>query len=54
MVLRNPGLLAVSPVLAREPAEATMALSYVIAATRPLPKIMAVAGILAIATAGMR
>jgi hypothetical protein len=54
MVLRNPGLLAVSPVLAREPAEATMALSYVIAATRPLPKIIAVAGILAIATAGMR
>lgn len=54
MVVRNPGLLAVPPVLAAEPAEASMALSYVVAITRPLPKIILCGGILAILTAGFR
>jgi hypothetical protein len=54
MVQRNPGLLGVPPILAAEPAEATMALSYLVAVTRPLPKIIAIGGILAIATAGLR
>jgi hypothetical protein len=53
MVYRNPGLLAVSPTLAKEPAEASMALSYVVAVTRPLPKFIAAGGILAILSAGL-
>jgi hypothetical protein len=49
MVNRNPGLLAVSPTLASKPAEASMALSYVIAITRPsVPKIIALIALLAI------
>eukprot|EP00571_Detonula_confervacea_P011169 CAMPEP_0172310672 /NCGR_PEP_ID=MMETSP1058-20130122/12387_1 /TAXON_ID=83371 /ORGANISM="Detonula confervacea, Strain CCMP 353" /LENGTH=194 /DNA_ID=CAMNT_0013023579 /DNA_START=46 /DNA_END=630 /DNA_ORIENTATION=- len=54
MVGRNPGLLGVLPKQAREPAEASMALSWVVAVTRPLPKIIAVGGLLAILTAGVR
>lgn len=54
MVRRNPGLLGVNPILAKEPAEASMALSYLVAVTRPLPKLIAVGGLLAIATAGIR
>lgn len=54
MVRRNPGLLGISPSEASKPAEASMALSYVVAVTRPLPKIVAVGGLLAILTAGMR
>lgn len=54
MVRRNPGLLGVNPILAKEPAEASMALSYVVAVTRPLPKLIGVGLLLAIATAGLR
>mmetsp|Transcript_27174 Transcript_27174/g.41320 ORF Transcript_27174/g.41320 Transcript_27174/m.41320 type:complete len:195 (-) Transcript_27174:292-876(-) len=54
MVQRNPGLLGVSPTLAQEPAEASMALSYVVGVTRPLPKLIAGGLLLAIATAGLR
>lgn len=54
MVRRNPGLLGVNPILAREPAEASMALSYVVAVTRPLPKLIAAGLLLSIATAGLR
>lgn len=54
MVRRNPGLLGVNPILAREPAEASMALSYVVAITRPLPKLIAAGLLLSIATAGLR
>jgi len=52
MVGRNPGLLGVKPFTAKEPAEATMFFSYIIAATRPLPKILAAGLLLSIATAG--
>lgn len=54
MVGRNPGLLSVLPKQAKEPAEPTMAFSYIVAVTRPLPKIFVVGGILSILTAGMR
>jgi len=54
MVGRNPGLLGVLPMQAREPAEASMFLSYVVAVTRPLPQIAVVGGLLAILTAGIR
>mmetsp|Transcript_30273 Transcript_30273/g.54819 ORF Transcript_30273/g.54819 Transcript_30273/m.54819 type:complete len:198 (+) Transcript_30273:63-656(+) len=54
MVCRNPGLLGVRPSEAEQPAEASMALSYVVGVTRPLPKILAVGGLLAILTAGLR
>eukprot|EP00580_Thalassiosira_gravida_P000251 CAMPEP_0201605788 /NCGR_PEP_ID=MMETSP0492-20130828/5485_1 /ASSEMBLY_ACC=CAM_ASM_000837 /TAXON_ID=420259 /ORGANISM="Thalassiosira gravida, Strain GMp14c1" /LENGTH=191 /DNA_ID=CAMNT_0048070103 /DNA_START=44 /DNA_END=619 /DNA_ORIENTATION=+ len=54
MVGRNPGLLSVSPMQAREPAEASMFFSYVVAVTRPLPQIAVVGGLLAILTAGIR
>lgn len=54
MVRRNPGLLGVPPSLAKEPAESSMAMSYVVAFTRPLPKLIAAGGLLAIMTAGMR
>lgn len=54
MVGRNPGLLGVSLREAEAPAEASMALSYVVAATRPLPKILALGLVVAIATAGFR
>ena len=37
MVERNPGLLGVDPSLAAEPAEASMALSYLVFITRPSP-----------------
>ena len=53
MVGRNPGLLGVKPFTAREPAEASMAFSYIIAATRPLPGILAAGLLLSIATAGL-
>jgi len=47
MVNRNPGLLGVSPQLASQPAEASMALSYVVAVTRPsVPKFVALLAIL--------
>jgi len=52
MVGRNPGLLGVKPFTAKEPAEATMFFSYIIAASRPLPKILAAGLLLSIATAG--
>lgn len=48
MVSRNPGLLGVPRKLAAEPAEATMALSYVVAAIRPLPKLIVAGAILAV------
>eukprot|EP00584_Thalassiosira_punctigera_P022806 CAMPEP_0172549194 /NCGR_PEP_ID=MMETSP1067-20121228/18337_1 /TAXON_ID=265564 ORGANISM="Thalassiosira punctigera, Strain Tpunct2005C2" /NCGR_SAMPLE_ID=MMETSP1067 /ASSEMBLY_ACC=CAM_ASM_000444 /LENGTH=179 /DNA_ID=CAMNT_0013336541 /DNA_START=108 /DNA_END=647 /DNA_ORIENTATION=+ len=54
MVRRNPGLLGIPPWQAEKPSESCMALSYVVAVTRPLPKILAVGGILAILTAGLR
>jgi hypothetical protein len=53
MVLRNPGLLGVRPEQT-DGAESSMAFSYIVAVTRPLPKIIAVGGLLAILTAGMR
>jgi len=53
MVGRNPGLLGVKPFTAKEPAEASMFFSYIIAVTRPLPKIIAVGLILSIVTAGL-
>lgn len=53
MVERNPGLLGIPPELAGESTEATMALSYIVWVTRPLPKIVAAAGLLAICTAGL-
>jgi hypothetical protein len=53
MVLRNPGLLGIRPEQTNG-AESSMLFSYVVAATRPLPKIIAVAGLLAILTGGMR
>ena len=41
MMVRNPGLLGIPPVLAAENTDATMAMSYVIAITRPtLPKFV--------------
>lgn len=54
MVGRNPNLLAVRPLLAKKPAEDSMFFSYVIAASRPLPKILAAGLLLSIATAGMQ
>ena len=54
MVGRNPGLLGIRPAEASQPAEASMAMSYVVGVTRPLPKIIAAGGILAIVTAGLR
>ena len=54
MVGRNPNLLAVRPSLAQKPAEDSMFFSYVIAASRPLPKILAAGLLLSIATAGMQ
>merc|ERR1712194_564102 len=54
MVGRNPGLLGILPQEAKQPAEASMALSYVVGVTRPLPKIIAAVGLLAILTAGLR
>jgi len=52
MVRRNPGLLGVRPETTDD-AEASMLFSYIVAYTRPLPKIIGVAGLLAIATAGI-
>ena len=53
MVLRNPGLLGVRPEQT-DSAESAMFFSYVVAVTRPFPKIVAAAGLLAILTAGFR
>ncbi|KAL3773042.1 hypothetical protein ACHAWO_004201 [Cyclotella atomus] len=53
MVLRNPGLLGIRPEQT-DGAESSMVFSYIVALTRPLPKIVAVVGLLAILTAGMR
>jgi hypothetical protein len=53
MVGRNPNLLAVRPTLAQKPAEDSMFFSYIIAASRPLPKILGAGLLLSIATAGM-
>lgn len=52
MVRRNPGLLGVRPETTDD-AEASMLFSYIVAYTRPLPKIIGVGGLLAIATAGI-
>jgi len=52
MVLRNPGLLCIPPWQAEQPSESCMALSYVVAATRPLPKILAVGLVLSVLGAG--
>ena len=53
MVCRNPDLPGIRPEQT-DGAEACMAFFYVIAATRPLPKIIGVALLLAILTAGLR
>lgn len=53
MVLRNPGLLGIRPEQT-DGAESSMFFSYVVAVTRPLPKVVAVLGLLAILTGGMR
>jgi len=53
MVLRNPGLLGVRPEQT-DSAESAMFFSYVVALTRPLPKIIGAGGLLAILTAGLR
>lgn len=53
MVGRNPNLLAIRPELAVKPAEDCMVFSYIIAASRPLPKILGAGLLLSIATAGM-
>lgn len=53
MVLRNPGLLGIRPEQT-DGAESSMVFSYIVALTRPLPKIIAAGGLLAILTAGMR
>ena len=50
MVGRNPNLLAVRPSLAQKPAEDSMVFSYIIAVSRPLPKVIGVALLLSIAT----
>ncbi|KAL7532658.1 hypothetical protein ACHAXR_005783 [Thalassiosira sp. AJA248-18] len=54
MVMRNPGLLAIPSWQAEQPSESCMALSYVVAATRPLPKILAAGLVLSVLTAGFR
>lgn len=53
MVLRNPGLLGIRPEQT-DGAESSMFFSYVVAVTRPLPKIIAAAGLLAIVTGGFK
>lgn len=53
MVCRNPGLLAVRPASASEPAEDAMFFSYLIGITRPLPKIIGAGLVLSIVTAGL-
>lgn len=52
MVMRNPGLLCIPPWQAEQPSESCMALSYVVAATRPLPKLLAAGLVLTVLTAG--
>jgi len=54
MVGRNPGLLAVRPSLAKKPAEDSMAFSYIFAATRQWPKILAVGFLLTILKSGIQ
>ena len=54
MVGRNPGLLAVKPKQAQKPAEDSMVFSYIIAVTRPLPKLIGVGLLLSILTSGMQ
>jgi hypothetical protein len=53
MVGRNPGLLGIRPEQT-DNAEASMFFSYVVAVTRPLPKVIGALGLLAILTGGLR
>ena len=54
MVSRNPGLLGIKPEKAADNKEATMAFSYIIGITRPLPQLALGAVLILLVTGGFK